>query len=134
DGPQGGGTDVVLHAFDVIMNHVLVEAQESEEIGEQLVPPRNIAGESLASDRQNQPAILLVFEEPITVEALDHVRYAGLRNFEALGDIDHPRVSLGIDQFEDPFEVILHGRGIPPIVLRSSHSDAKVTGLAFRSK
>ena len=74
DCPKGWGTDVVLHAFDVIMNHVLVEAQESEEIGEQLVPPRNIAGESLASDRQNQSAILLVFEEPITVEALDHVR------------------------------------------------------------
>src|SRR4029453_1280570 len=62
-----------------------------------------------ASSRQHKAAVFLVFEQSLTVEALDHVGYARFRYFKAGGDIDHARVSLCVDQLQDPLQVILHG-------------------------
>jgi hypothetical protein len=38
DRAQGGGTDVVLHAFDILMYHSVVNTEQFEKFGEQLVP------------------------------------------------------------------------------------------------
>ena len=42
---QRGGTDVVLHALDILMYHSVVNTEQFEEFGEQLVPLGNSASQ-----------------------------------------------------------------------------------------
>jgi hypothetical protein len=56
---------------------------------------------------RTRPAILLVFQQALGIEALDHISDARLRDAEAGRDVDYARVALGIDQLEDALEVIL---------------------------
>ena len=72
------------------------------------MPARDIARERFARGRQDQAAVFLVFEQALTIEALDHIGHARLRDAEARRDIDHARVALGVDQLEDALQVILH--------------------------
>ena len=48
DRAQGWRADVVLHAFDVVIDHALIETEQSEKIGQQFVPARDIARERFA--------------------------------------------------------------------------------------
>jgi hypothetical protein len=48
DGAERGWADVVFHAFDIVIDDLLIEAKEFEEIREQLVPARDVQRERLA--------------------------------------------------------------------------------------
>ncbi len=92
NGPQGGGADVVLHPLDIVVDDLVVQAEEFEEIREQVVPMGDIAGQGFAGGGEDQAAVFFVFEEAFGIQALDHVGDAGLGNLEAGGDIDYARV------------------------------------------
>ena len=125
----------MLHSFDVVMNHVLIETEQRQEIGEELVSSRNVAGERFAGSRQDEPAIFFVLEETIGIEPLDHVGDAGLRNLEPGRDVDDARISLGIDEIQDPFEIILDcGRVALGIFPGGGHGSARLTPFRVRSK
>jgi hypothetical protein len=94
DGAEGGRADVVFHALDVVMDDLVVEAEELEEIGEEVVAVGDVAGEGFAGGGEDEAAIFFVFEEAFRVEALDHVGDAGLGDFEAGGDIDDAGVAF----------------------------------------
>src|SRR4051812_31574024 len=81
----------------------------------------NIAGQGLARRREDEPSVFFILEEPIGVEAPDHIADAGLRNPEALGDVHDPGVPLGIDELENAFEVILDRGRIAPVSSRAGH-------------
>ena len=68
----------MLHPFDIVMDYLLVEPQETKKISQQLVPPGNIPGQSFSRRSQDQAAILLIFQESIGIETLHHVAHAGL--------------------------------------------------------
>ena len=97
----------MLHPFDVVLDHSIVDAEEFQKVRQKVVAPGDIAREGLTGGRENEAAIFFVLKQALAVEALDHVGDAGLRNTKARGDIDHARIALGIDQFQDAFEVIL---------------------------
>jgi hypothetical protein len=101
----------MLHALHIVMNDLRVEAQELKEIRQHLVPESNVSGEFFASGCENQSPIFFILQESLCVEFLDHVGNAGLRDGEALGDVHHARVTLGVDQLQNLFEVILNSRG-----------------------
>lgn len=128
DRAEGRGTDVVLHPFDVVTDDLFVEAEQGQKIGQELMPPRDVAGEGFAGRSQNQAAILFVFQEAFAVQPLNHVADAGLRNIEAGRDVDDAGVALGINQFENSFEVILDRGGIALRFFRG-HGSGKVSGL-----
>ncbi len=103
---------MVLHAFDVVINGVVVEAEEFEEIGEELMAMGDVSGEGLARGGEGKATIFFVFEESVCIEALDHVSHASLRNIESGGDVDDACVTLRVDEFENLFEIIFdRGRG-----------------------
>jgi len=108
DRSQSRWTDVMFHPFDIMFDHALIDAEELEEIRQELMSPGNIAGKRFTSGGQDEAAILLVIEETFAIESLHHVGDAGLRNAETGRDIDDPGVALGIDQFENTLEVIFH--------------------------
>lgn len=105
---EGIWADMMFHAFHVVVDGVVVQIEELEEVGEQLVSARDVPGEGFTGSGQGEAAILLVFQQTIGVEALDHVGDAGLRDVEARCDVDHACVALGVDEFEDLFEIVLH--------------------------
>ena len=109
DRSEGGRADVVFHAFDIVINHLVVETQEIEKIGEELMSAGDIFGESFPCGGEDETSIFFVIEEAFGIEALDHIGDAGLGNFQSLGNIDHPSVAFGVDQFEDALEIIFHG-------------------------
>lgn len=111
DRAQSRRADVVFHAFDVVMNNLLVQTEQSEKVGQQLVPPGDVARERLARSGQNQSTILLVFEQSFRRKALHHVADAGLGNLQARGDIHDARIALRIYQFKDAFEIIFDRGG-----------------------
>src|SRR5690349_10994121 len=47
DRPQRRRTDVVLHSFHVPVDHLLIQPEQAQEIGEKLVSPRDIASQRL---------------------------------------------------------------------------------------
>ena len=102
---------MVFHALDVMLDHSLIDAEELEEIRQELVSSGNIAGERFTGSGQDQAAIFLVLEETLAVESLYHVGDARLRDSEARRDIDHAGITLGVDQFEDALQVIFHRGG-----------------------
>ena len=111
DGAEGRRADVMLHPLDVVVDDLVVEAEELEEIGEEVVAVGDVAGEGFAGGGEDEAAVFLVLEETLGVEALDHVGDAGLGNLEAGGDVHDAGVALGVDEFEDSLEVILDGGG-----------------------
>jgi hypothetical protein len=111
DGAEGRGADMVLHALDVVVDDLIVEAEELEEIGEQLVTLGNVAGEGLASCSEYKAAVFLVLEQTLGIKTLDHVGDAGLGNLEASGDIDDTGVALGVDELQDALQIILDSGG-----------------------
>ena len=135
DRAQSRGTDVVFHSFDVVVNDLLIQAEQRQKIGEELVPSSDVASESFARGREDQAAIFFVLEEAVGIEALDHVGHAGLGNLQAGRDIDNPRVTLGIDQLQDALEVILdRGRIAFGIFPGGGHGSARLTAFRGRSK
>lgn len=106
---DGGGAEVVFHAFDIVVDGFWVEAEELEEIGEQLVAVGNVLGELFTRRGEDEASVFFVAEEAFGIEALDHVGDAGLRDGEAVGDVNDACVALGSDEFEDLLEVILDG-------------------------
>jgi len=98
---------VVFHPFHIVIDNPLIQTEEAKEIREEFVPACNLASQVLACCGQNEPAIFLVFKKSLRIEPLHHVRHAGLRNPQRRRDIDDPGVSLGINQFQDAFQVIL---------------------------
>ena len=111
DGAERGRADVVLHALDIVVDDLVVEAEELQEIGEEMVAVGDVAGEGFAGGGEDEAAVFFVFEEALGVEALDHIGDAGLGDLEAGGDVHDAGVALGVDEFEDAFEVILDGGG-----------------------
>ena len=73
NGTHGGGAKVMFHPFDVVMNHLFVEAEKLKEIGQQLVPAGDAARERLARGSEDESAILFVFEQAFAIQPLDHV-------------------------------------------------------------
>ena len=116
---------MVFHAFDVMMDDLLVKPEQGQKLGQELVAPGNIAGQGLARRSQDESAVLLVFEQPLGVEALDHVADAGLGNAKAGGDIDDPGVPLRVDQLQNSFEIIFDRGRVPPGFFGSRHGGGK---------
>jgi hypothetical protein len=48
DCPQGGRTDVMFHSFNIIMNHAVIQTEQSQEIGEEPVSLGDFAGKFFA--------------------------------------------------------------------------------------
>ena len=71
---------MVFHALDVLINHAVLNTQQSEELGEELVSLRDPLGQFFTSDSQDKAAILLVFKQSLGIEPLNHVRDARLRD------------------------------------------------------
>jgi hypothetical protein len=111
DGMHGRRADVMLHAFDIVINDVGREAEKLEEVGQELMAVGDVTREFLARRREHEAAVFLVFEQAVGIEFLNHVGDASLGNGETPGDVDHARVTLGVDELEDLLEVILDGRG-----------------------
>ena len=111
DRAQGWGTDVMFHSFDVVMNDAFVQAEELEKIGQEFMPVGDVAGQFLSGSGEDKSAVFFVFKQAVGTEPLDHVGHAGLRDLQGGRDIDHASVTLGVDQFEDALEIILHRGG-----------------------
>jgi hypothetical protein len=111
DGAECGRADVVLHALDIVVDYLVIDPEELQEIVEKVVAVGNIAGEGFAGCGEGKAAVFFVLQEALGVEALDHVGNAGLGDIETGGDVHDAGVALGVDEFKDSLEVILHGGG-----------------------
>jgi hypothetical protein len=134
DRPKRWAADVMFHSLHVVINDAFIEAEEPEKIRQELVPMRNLAGQRFPSGSQNEAAIFFVFEEAVGIEPLDHVGDAGLRNFQRGRDIDDSGVTLGINQFEDAFEVILDRSGIARVGSLARHNKDQLAVSQYRVK
>ena len=124
----------MLHSFDVVMDDMLIEPEEGEKIGEQLMPPRNIARQGFTSGGQGEAPIFLVFEEPVGIEPLDHVGDAGLRNLQTGRDVDDPGITLGIDELENPLQIIFDCGRVAFGFSGVGHGSGKINGLLKQVK
>ena len=97
----------MLHSFDVVVNDAFFQAEEAKKIGKKPVPSRNVSGNIFTCGGKHESAIFFILKQAFGVESLNHIGHARLRDFETTGDIDHAGVAFGINQLEDPFQVIL---------------------------
>jgi hypothetical protein len=110
-GPEGRPGDVVLHAFHVAVDGILIDLEEAQELSEQFMPIDNGLGDALTFVGEDGAAVFLVFDESLGVEALQHIGHAGLRNPEALGDVNRPCIAFLLNQMQNLLEVVVHRDG-----------------------
>ena len=84
----------MFHSFHIVVDNTLGQAKQSKKVCKKLVPARDISRHRFTGRGQNQTTILFVFEQAFGVQPLHHVCDAGLRNFQAGGDIDNTRIAL----------------------------------------
>ena len=95
--------------FDIAVDGVLVDVEEAEKLGEQFVPVDNGAARCVATlVGEDRSAVLLVLDEPLGIEALEHVGHAGLRDPETARNVDRAGVALLLDEMQDLLEVVVH--------------------------
>jgi hypothetical protein len=121
----------MLHSFHVMANDAVIEAKEFKKVRKQFVPVGNFAGQRFPGCGQNKAAIFFVFEETLGIEPLDHVRDAGLRNFQRGRDINYAGIALGINQFENAFEVILDRSRVARWISFARHGKKLTVSMAF---
>lgn len=71
---------MVLHAFDIMVNHPVVYTEEPQELRKQFMALGNSVCQLFACRRQNKAAVLFIFQKLLAIEPLNHIRDAGLRN------------------------------------------------------
>ncbi len=108
-GANGRGADMVLHALDIVIDGLGIQAKELEEICKELVTVRDISRKVLPCSCQHKPTVLFIFEQAFCVEFLNHVSDAGLRYGKSLRDVHNTRVTLGVDELENLLEIIFNG-------------------------
>ena len=99
----------MFHSFHIMIDDAVIEAEQLEKVGQELMATRNIARERFTRGRQDKAPIFFVFEQTVGIKPLHHIGHARLGNLEARGDINYARVALGVDQLENAFEVIFYG-------------------------
>ena len=78
DRSEGGRADVMFHALDIVINHLVVETKEIEKIGEELMAVGDIFGEGFSCGGEDETPIFFVIEEAFGVEARVVYGYADL--------------------------------------------------------
>ena len=111
DGAECGRADVVLHTLDIVVDDLVIDPEELQEIREEMVAAGDVAGEGFARGGEGEAAVFFILEEALGVQALDHIGNAGLGDIETGGDVHDAGVALGVDEFKDSLEVILHSGG-----------------------
>ena len=91
---HGGTGDVMFHAFDVVVNGLVVDAEELQEASQKFVASDDVVGHFFAPFGEGHAAVFLVVDETFGVEPLDHVGDAGLGDGEFLGDVDDAGVAF----------------------------------------
>ena len=84
----------MFHSFHIVVDNTLIQAKQSKKVCKKPVPARDISRHRFTGWGQNQATILFILEQAFRVETLNHVCDAGLRNFQAGGDIDNTRIAL----------------------------------------
>lgn len=110
-GADGCGANVMLHAFDIVMNGLGIQSEQLEKVRQQLVTVRYISCKLLPRSSQHKPSILFVFEQALCVEFLNHVGNAGLSDGKSFCNVHNARVTLGVDELENLLEIIFNGGG-----------------------
>ena len=57
----------MFHPFDVVVDGIVVESEEFEEIGEELVASRDVSGEGFARGGEREASVLFVFQKSVCV-------------------------------------------------------------------
>ena len=84
----------MLHSLDIVVNDTMVEPKQPEEISQKFVSLSDLMGQALACRGQNKSPIFFIFQQPLSIQSLDHVCHAGLGNLECGCDVNHAGVSL----------------------------------------
>ena len=69
---------MMFHSFNVVINDSIIETEKFEEIGQEPMPPGDVARKGLAGRSENETAVFFVFEQALGIETLHHVCHAGL--------------------------------------------------------
>jgi hypothetical protein len=103
--------DVMLHAFDVLVDRFFINAKSPQEPCEHFVTLDDVARYFPAFVREADAPILLINNKSFCIQSLHHCRNRGLRNAQIRGNFNGPRIPLGFNQEMNLFKVILNGRG-----------------------
>lgn len=110
-GADGLWTDVMLHAFDIVMNGLGIQSEKLEKVRQEVVTVCYISCKLLSCSSQHKPSILFVFEQPFCIEFLNHVSNAGLRDRKSFCNVHDTRVTLGVNELEDLLEIVFDRGG-----------------------
>jgi len=100
---------VVLQSLDILGDDRGGNPQQDQKIGQDPMPLLDGESHRLTLFGQHHPAVTLVADKPLGIKTLGHVGDACLRNAETPGDVDHPGIPLGLDQFLNALQIIFHG-------------------------
>ena len=95
DRSQSGRADVVFHPFDIMIDHAVVNTQQLEEVGQNLVTAAIFRASFSPAVVRTGPDIF-VFEQASASSFCHHVVTLAWE-IRRSGDIDHARVALGVD-------------------------------------
>lgn len=111
EGGEGLGLEVMFDSLHFLSDGFWAEAELGEKPGQDLVTGSDSFGHSPAVGCESETSVTLVVYKTASREPPDHVGNSGDTQPQRFGDVGHPGIAFGFDQFIDALEVIFGGFG-----------------------
>lgn len=118
---------MMFHPFHIPVDGIFVDVKKPEELGQEFVPVHDCFCNLLPLWSQGRASILFVFHQTLRVEALKHVCNTGLRDAQALRDVNRSGISLFFYEMQDLLKIVVLGDAAAGSGSMRSHSE-KLTG------
>jgi hypothetical protein len=97
---------MVFDCLDFLFNGLLAQSQQGEQFRKGLVPHLDVIGDGAALNGQGKAAIFFIIDKAAPGKAANHVGNRGTAQREGGCNICHARISLALDQFLYPFQMV----------------------------
>ena len=97
---------MVLDCLDLLFNGLLAQPQQGEQFRKGFVAHLNVIGDGATLDGQSKAAIFFIIDKAAPGKPANHVGNRGTAQREGRCNICHASISLVLDQFLYPFQMV----------------------------
>ena len=98
----------MLHSLHIMLHITLGNTGKLQKIGQDPVSMPDCLSDLSPCFGENKATVLFVVHKSFRIKSFDHVCNAGLRDSQTSCNIDNPGITLGINEFLNPFQIVFN--------------------------
>ena len=103
---------MMLDIFNLLFDGFRLQAQETKQLRERLVPRLDPGSDSPAFRREVEAAVLFVIEKSSRCQTPHHIGHSGRGQAQFFGHVGDAGITLVIDEFGDALQMVFRGVGL----------------------